>query len=330
MRDLTLSDFPFLASLATSERPVDRTIWLRVAADHFVAARPTDPDDLAAFAGAMIRTLAAADPATRMDIAQKLAPCVETPPMLRDWLMSASPELAEFLLEHAAGLGEAELRRAAERDARSASAVAKRAALTPTLAEVISRLDDMGTVAALAANPSAPLDGPLLNRLARDARIGVAAGDRRLADALLQRRPLPAECALLFLEAYPPERVEILLAAQRQQLGRPPGRLPLVDDAALARMEAAAISRRPDEFVAALSKALGCGDALARRIVADPSRRAARRRADSARRVQRRFGPGADLERSQRWRVSSHSRARTSQFRAEPHRRRRDRRGVQR
>jgi uncharacterized protein (DUF2336 family) len=271
VRDLTLSDFPFLASLATSERPVDRTIWMRVAADHFAAVRPSDPHGLAAFADAMIAALAAADPATRMEIARKLAPSAETPPLLRDWLMGASPELSDFLLERAASLGEAELRQAAERDAHSAAAVARRADLTPTLADALSRLNEADVLVALAANPSAPLEGSLFGRLARDARLRAAAGDPRLADALLQRRPVLAEGALLFLEAHPPERVEILLAAQRQQLGRPPGRLPLVDEAGLERMEAAAVSRRPDEFVAALSGALGCGDELARRIVADPT-----------------------------------------------------------
>ena len=271
VRDLTLSDFPFLASLATSERQVDRTIWMRVAADHFVAARPTDPDSLAAFAGAMIPALAAANPATRMEMARKLAPCAETPPTLRNWLLDASLELSNFLLERATGFTETELWQAAERDAHSAAAVARRADLTPTLADALSRLDDADVVVALAANPSAPLEGPVFGRLARHARLRAPAGDRRLADALLQRRPVQAECALLFLEAHPPERVEILLAAQRQQLGRPPGRLPVVDEAGLERMEAAAVSRRPDEFVAALSQALGCADALARRIVADPS-----------------------------------------------------------
>jgi uncharacterized protein (DUF2336 family) len=271
VRDLTASEFPFLASLAASDRTGDRHIWLRVAADHFVAARPADPEKRAAFVGAMIGALKAADPETRAEIARKLAPSPATPTALLAWFAEAGPELSDLMLERAAGFAETELLRAANRGGRSAAAVARRADLTRTLVDTLGRLDEIEALLALAGNPSAPLEGAILARLARTARRSAEAGDRRLADALLARRPLEPECAILFLEAHPPERVEILLAAQRNQLGRPPGPTAPVDEAALERLENAAVGRHPELFVPALAEALGCGDDLARRIVADPS-----------------------------------------------------------
>ena len=61
MRDLLLADFPFLASLASSERPNDRRIWLRVAIDHFITAEPSDSGMIAEFIEAMTAQLAAAE-----------------------------------------------------------------------------------------------------------------------------------------------------------------------------------------------------------------------------------------------------------------------------
>jgi len=96
-------------------------------------------------------------------------------------------------------------------------------------------------------------------------------GDTRLAEALLQRRPVRAEAALLFLIARPDQRVEILLAAQRMQLGRAP-RPPLAaTPAVLDELEMAAVARQPARFVAALAQALDCEPGLAQAMVDDAS-----------------------------------------------------------
>lgn len=95
--------------------------------------------------------------------------------------------------------------------------------------------------------------------------------DRRVADLLLERRPLPPESAALFLLAGPLQRIEILLAAQRSQLGRPPGLPPPVASEIVNELELAAVARHPERFVALLARALDCEEGLARRIAGDPS-----------------------------------------------------------
>ena len=70
------------------------------------------------------------------------------------------------------------------------------------------------------------MDGAAITKLVERARrLAEDDGDRRLAEALLDRRPLRSQCAALFLVADPLQRVEILLAAQRAQIGQPPGLL---------------------------------------------------------------------------------------------------------
>ena len=71
--------------------------------------------------------------------------------------------------------------------------------------------------------------------------------------------------------ARPDQRVEILLAAQRMQLGRPPGSPPSPPSAALDELELAAVARQPARFVATLAEALDCDPGLAQRIVDDVS-----------------------------------------------------------
>jgi hypothetical protein len=76
--------------------------------------------------------------------------------------------------------------------------------------------------------------------------------------------------AAVFLHAKPEQRVEILLAAQRLQLARPPS-VPPLNSAALDELELAAVARQPARFVAILAEALECEPDLARRIVDDQS-----------------------------------------------------------
>ena len=101
MRDLTLADFPFLASLAASNSPKDRRIWVRVASDYFVAAEPNDPAAIEKFSDAMAVQLGAGDAGLRLDMARKLAPCRRTPQSLLAKLEFAEPEVRDYVLEHA-------------------------------------------------------------------------------------------------------------------------------------------------------------------------------------------------------------------------------------
>jgi uncharacterized protein (DUF2336 family) len=272
LRDLTLRDFPFLTTLALSESVRDRRIWLRVASDHFIAAEPDDPHAIETFARAMAEQLEAADPATRLEIARKLAPCARTPLRLILKLEAIGPEVSDFVLEHAVAYPERELKEAIARGPRQAAAVARRRPLSPALANLITFHDDVDVLIALARNAFAELERAALIRLLRRARsLAEDQGDLRLAEALLERRPVRADYALLFLIARPDQRVEILLAAQRMQLGRPPGSVVSTPSTTSDELEVAAVARQPERFVATLAEALDCGPDLAQRIVDDVS-----------------------------------------------------------
>ena len=98
MHDLTLGAFPFLTSLAASESPRDRRIWLRVASDHFVASQASDPEAIERFAEAMAPRLNTADALTRLEIARKLAPCAQTPRKLLALFESFDSEICRLSL----------------------------------------------------------------------------------------------------------------------------------------------------------------------------------------------------------------------------------------
>ena len=272
LRDLTLQDFPFLTTLAQSESARDRRIWLRVASDHFVAAEPDEPQAIETFAEVMAEQLEAADPATRLEIARKLATCARTPLRLVLKLEAMGPELSDFVLENAVAYSDRELKEAIARGAREATAVARRKPLSPALANLITFHDDAGVLIALVRNAFADLERAALIRLLRRARsLAEERGDLRLAEALLERRPVRAEYALLFLVARPDQRVEILLAAHRMQLGRPPGSVLSTPSPTLDELEVAAVARQPERFVSTLAEALDCDPDLAERIVDDVS-----------------------------------------------------------
>jgi uncharacterized protein (DUF2336 family) len=272
VHDLTLGAFPFLTSLAASESPRDRRIWLRVASDHFVASQASDPEAIERFAEAMAPRLNTADALTRLEIARKLAPCAQTPRKLLALFESFDSETGDYVLQHAVAYDHAALKQAVGRSMRHAVAVAKRERLSPSLISVLAKHNEAEVVAALAANDSARLDGSTLGLLLRRARDEAEqSGDRRLVDALLGRRPMRPENATLFLSATPDQRVEILLAAQRAQLGRPAGPIFAAERERLHELELAAVARQPDRFVAILAEALNCDLDLARRIVDDPS-----------------------------------------------------------
>ncbi len=270
VRDLTLTDFPFLASLASSERLSDRRIWLRVATDYFIATEPNGSGKVAELIEAMSGQTAAADPATRLEIARKLSPCAHAPADLLAELTSIDLDACDYVLEHAVACNNRELERAIASGGRRALAVAKRRNLDPEIMNALAAQSDILVLAALANNEAAPLGGSALVGLLRRARrLAEREGDRRLVDALLERQPIRRECASLFLYARPNQRIEILLAAQRSQLGRPIGSLQPMCSTSLDDLELAAVARQQERFVALLAEALQCSAELARAIVDD-------------------------------------------------------------
>jgi uncharacterized protein (DUF2336 family) len=270
VRDLLLADFPFLTSLASSERSNDQRIWLRIATDHFIATEPSDSGMIAEFVEAMTAKLAVADPATRLEIARKLASCARAPARLLAALRALDPDASDYVLEHAVACGNGELERAIAAGGRGAIAVAKRKNLDPHIVRTLISNDDVHVLVALAGNETARLEGPsLLDLLRRARRLAEQEGDRRLADALLERGRIGPEHAALFLCAQPNQRIEILLAVQRSQLGRSPGSSIPMRSTSLDDLELAAVARQPKRFVALLAEALDCSRDLAHAIVHD-------------------------------------------------------------
>jgi uncharacterized protein (DUF2336 family) len=270
VRDLLLADFPFLTSLASSERAKDRRIWLRIVIDHFIATEPSDSGMIAAFVEAMTAKLAAADPATRLEIARKLAPCARAPARLLAALRALDPDASDCVLEHAVACSNGELEQAIANGGQGAIAVARRKNLDPHIVRTLTSNDDVLVLVALASNESARLEGPsLLDLLRRARRLAEQDGDRRLADALLERGPIGPEHAALFLCAQPNQRIEILLAVQRSQLGRSPSSSIPTRSTSLDDLELAAVARQPERFVALLAEALDCSRELAHAIVHD-------------------------------------------------------------
>jgi len=256
--------------LAASENPEDRKVWLRIAADYFAATRPADPEAIDCFAEALIARLEKSDAMSRLDTARRLANCPGTPRALLTWFEREESEACDFVLQHAVGLTEDALRHAAAQSARRAVAVAKRRDLSRSLVDALSLHQCLDVQLSLARNPCAALEGDALIRMLREAGRRLSRShDRELADALLRRGSLQLEHAVLFLDADPGQRLEILLSAQRMELGRRSEIAAKAD--VVDRLEASALVRDMGKFVSELGQALGCSPQLAERIANDAS-----------------------------------------------------------
>jgi hypothetical protein len=263
---------PFLDTLAASASPADRHLWLRIAADCLIALPAGAPRRQAALAAAQ-SALTEADEATRSAFARRLAPY----PAAADALAAVAAlggEAALVALAEAVTLPRERIAAAAEGDAAQARAVARRADLDGALIARLSEREEIEVGIALAQNRRAPIDASRFAALARRAKARMAeAGDRRLADALLERMPATIEQAALFFEAGPVHRGRIVAAAQRATLGR---RDPVGPDGGefarvAARLERDAMAGEWAHFEVELADAFGCDAALAARIAGDVS-----------------------------------------------------------
>jgi hypothetical protein len=268
--DLSPVELPFLAALAVSARPVDRQVWLRVAAD-YLALRSAATPARDALVAAAIHALAAADEATRSAFARRLAPHAGAADALAA-LASLGGEAALVVLAEAVALPRERLVSAATGDGASAArAVAQRADLDAALLDALIARDEIEVALTLARNPRAPIDARQFAVLARRAdRRRSGSDDRRLISALLERTPASIEQAALFFEADPGQRAQIIGAARRATLGR---RFPaaLSPDAAnvAARLERRALEGDWRRFEATLAEEFGCSQSLAARIAGD-------------------------------------------------------------
>ena len=82
-----------------------------MAIDHFVAAEPDNPRAIDRFAEVMALQLDAADAATGLEIARKLAPCARTPARLLAKFASAESDACDYVLEHAVAYDDRDLGR---------------------------------------------------------------------------------------------------------------------------------------------------------------------------------------------------------------------------
>ncbi len=116
--------------------------------------------------------------------------------------------------------------RAIESGRRQARAVARRPDLDAKVTGALVARDEIEVLAELAGNPRVRLEGAALLRIScngpvRWPRITATGGSPRRCWTGARCRPKAPHCSSL---ADPFQRVEILLAVQRSQLGRPPGR----------------------------------------------------------------------------------------------------------
>jgi hypothetical protein len=136
--------------------------------------------------------------------------------------------------------------------------------------EATLRRGGLDALIGLADDRTARLKSDQIEALVARARALAEAGDIRLARALLARGPVRLQHAPLFLEADAEQRLSVLLAVQRAELGRKSGPSRELDPALAEPLEFAAIAGRRAEFANALALALGVSPALAARIGADP------------------------------------------------------------
>jgi hypothetical protein len=244
-------------------------LWLRVAADCLLALPSGAPRRQAVLAAA-IAALGETDAATRSAFARRLAPYAAAGDALAA-VEAMGGEAALVALAEAAALPRERLAAATDGDAAQARAVARRADLDAALVARLVKREEIEVALALARNRHAPIDASRFAALARRAKARIEqAGDRRLAEALLERTPATIEQAALFIEAGPTHRGRIVAAAQRATLGRRDPAFDASEAASVAlRLEREAMAGDWPRFEAELADAFGCEPALARRIAGD-------------------------------------------------------------
>ena len=262
------SPLPFLETLAKSRHRADRALWLRIVLDGLrqpETARASFGPDLARdFAHAMTDL----DPASQMAVVHRLCALREVPRALWDAILDLGGEPRRLAISRAGVLRRDMLISALDEPALS-PAVASRPDLDGEMVDRILQKSHYPTLVALAGNALAKLESAQVVKLAEIAR-DEGAGSM-LAAALLERSPVGASSAPLFLQATSPQRVQILLALQRLELGRPAiaAAGPAPGDR-LAQLEQLALDGSRSAFARALGELLMCDEVLADRIASDP------------------------------------------------------------
>jgi hypothetical protein len=247
-------------------------LWLRIASDLIVRTDRAGSALGAEFEAQFSECLEYADEAARLDLAQKLCGAMRSPGRIVQAFLNRADAAAAWTLAHAPRLPPEALRRAAGSRLLSRS-LAERDDLDEDIIDELLASGDAETRRALAGNAAAKLRRDQLAELVVQARLSIATDqDFRLAVALLRRSPMSVAFAPLFLVASPSQRAQILLAAQRAELGRDTNaKFVEVSPDAIADLERHALERQTELFEADLAGALGCSGEMAALIARDPS-----------------------------------------------------------
>ena len=260
-----------LEKFARSAHAGERALWFRFAIDYFFAVDAQEGARTEALAAQMIETLGMAGPGERLAVVQQLSLSLRAPAEIFEAVADMGGEPAAYVLSHCAALGDARVCEAAAGD--MAAAVAQRGVLPRAALDRLIRHSNVEAPLALAQNPIVSLSPTQFAAIvARAAHEDWRAGDPRLAQALLRRGAIALEHGPLFFAADSAQRVAILAAARRIDLGRPGAVAgPISRPGQIDALDRLAMDADDQSFVAELAEALGCDEALAARIADEPS-----------------------------------------------------------
>jgi len=243
-------DLSGLIELSRVEHIDLKPVILRVQADLFLQAAARDRAAVEAFEALACGLIPTVDEDTALIVAQKLAPCPETPQAVlarlaerggpvRDAVVALTPNLSETLLA------------AAHRDGTPLEgALARRTDLGRSAQAALTAEGDVSIDLTLARNAGLALASDTAESLVARAR-----GNAELARALLARTDLPAATlAPLFLLADAERRAGIVQAVEAVAALRPTAPAPRDLGRVLTQFSAA---RDVTGFVGALAEALG-------------------------------------------------------------------------
>ena len=260
-----------LEKFARSAHAGERALWFRFAIDYFFAVDAQDGERIKALTRQMIETLGMAGPGERLAVVQQLALSLRAPAEIFEAVADMGGEPAAYVLSHCAALGDARVCEAAAGD--MAAAVALRGVLPRAAVDRLILHPNVEGPLALAQNPILSLSPTQFAAIvARAAREDWRVGDPRLAQALLRRGAIAVEHCPLFFAADAAQRVAILAAARRIDLGRP-GAVsgPIARPGQIDALDRQAMDADDNSFVAELADALRCDEALAARFADEPS-----------------------------------------------------------
>ncbi len=261
-----IADLPNLLRQAREGGAGTHAMLLRVQTDLFVGAMSHSPVTIGAFETFALGVIPLVADADLVSIAERLAPCPETPPAIVAALLARGGPVAAAVVQGLWRMDEADMEAIAASGLDTmAEAVAGRADLRPATIGLLLDRENAALDAALAANSAITLDRAALDRLIARAR-----SDETLARRLAARTDLtPLDKAPLYPHAGDGDRAAIRTAfaalSGLDRTGRPADAPSLADLVALAR------ARDEGGFRQALAAAADASLEDVGRILADPT-----------------------------------------------------------